>query len=406
MDYISVLTNSSFQTSTSNMQTLKSPLHLYIIWHPNFKRGIDYANFLYSEFCRDYQKPLSRGIGIPIFFRCVLANNNKPLAIDYDLADRNAVIVLVDDEMFESDVWTQFFKDVTNNRATNKRIFPVALSKFFLDVAPNINEQFIRLQTITDVSEPTEFEKRCKQLRSELLNDLSRLLFNMTSSADAVHDVNSPPVKLFISHAKMDGESIAIDFRNYLRAETKLNSFFDANDIADGYDFEDEIAGGVKNSVLVVFQTDAYSSREWCRIEIITAKRYKSPIVIVNAITKGERRAFPYIGNAPAIRWNNNFDDIIDLALMQMLNNLYKEQMLIKYIQLFDLGTSFEVAYLTSPPELFNFIDIKKLKNEKNKNVLVIYPDPPLGNEELRLLNELDEAITFTTPIMLPSFKF
>ena len=361
---------------------------------------------LYSEFCRDYQSPLTRGIGIPIFFRSVVIDNNKPLNIDFTLADRNAVIVLVEDEMFESDVWTQFFKDVTNDQAENKRIFPVALSKYSFDVAPEIKEQFIRLQTITDVDEPAEFKKRCKELRSELLNDLSRLLFNMNSSADASQDVNPAPVKLFISHAKMDGESIAMDFRDYVRAETKLNSFFDANDIANGYDFEDEISGGVKNAVLVVFQTDAYSTREWCRIEIITAKRYKSPIVIVNAITEGEKRAFPYIGNAPAIRWNNNFDDIIDLALLQMLNNLYKEQTLIKYIVLFELGNSFETAYLTSPPELFNFLDIKKLKDEKKKDVLVIYPDPPLGNEELRLLNDLDAAITFTTPIMLPSFKF
>jgi hypothetical protein len=388
------------------MKILKSPLNLYIIWHPGFNRGNDYANFLYSEFCRDYHNPLSRGIGIPVFFRAVLINNNKPLDIDFDLADHNAVIILVDDEMFESDIWTEYFKEAANNKAKNKRIFPVALSKYAYDVAPEIKEQFIRLQTITDANEKTEFEKRCKKLRSELLNDLSRLLFNINSSADAFPDTTAPPVKLFISHAKMDGETIAMDFRNYIRSQTKLNSFFDANDIANGYDFEREIADGVKNSVLVVFQTDAYSTREWCRIEIITAKRYKSPIVIVNAIVGGEKRSFPYIGNAPTIRWNNNFDDIIDLSLTQMLYNLYNEQLLEKYIELYNLKDLYETAYLTSPPELFNFLDIKKMKDEKEKNILVLYPDPPLGNEELKLLNELDEAIDFITPIMLPKLKF
>ena len=228
----------------------------------------------------------------------------------------------------------------------------------------------------------------------------------MDSSFEVIRKDVSPPVKLFISHAKLDGASIAMDFRNYIRAETKLNSFFDANDISDGYDFEAEIAGGVKNSVLVVFQTDAYSSREWCRIEIITAKRYKSPIVIVDAIEVGEKRAFPYIGNAPSIRWKNNFSEIIDLALSQMLNNLYKEQMLKKYIRLFNLDKRFETAWLTSPPELFNFLDIKKLKAQKSKRVLVLYPDPPLGSEELQLLNDLDEDIIFVTPIMLPNFNF
>ncbi|MEP6465238.1 MAG: toll/interleukin-1 receptor domain-containing protein [Parafilimonas sp.] len=387
------------------MQTLKSPLNLYLIWHPNYSRGIDYANFLYSEFCRDYQNPLSRGIGIPVFFRSVLADNNKPLDIDFTLADHNAVIVLVEDEMFEDDIWTQFFKDIASDKALNKRVFPVALSKYSFDVAPNVTEQFILLQNIIDENESAEFAKRCKALGSSLLNDLSRLLFDRDTSSGVLQEDTSPPVKLFISHAKLDGASIAMDFRDYVRAQTKLNSFFDANDIANGYDFEKQITDGVKNSVLVVFQTDAYSSREWCRIEIITAKRYKSPIVIVNAITEGEKRTFPYIGNAPAIRWNNNFDDIIDLALFQMLSNLYKEQILKKYSTMLNLDDSFEIAYLTSPPELFNFLDIKRLKNEKNKKILVLYPDPPLGNEELKLLNELDKGITFTTPTMLPSFR-
>jgi hypothetical protein len=77
------------------------------------------------------------------------------------------------------------------------------------------------------------------------------LLFDMNSSSNCSQDVNPPPVKLFISHAKVDGVNMAMDFRNYIRSETKLSSFFDANDIADGYDFEKEIAGGVKNSILV-----------------------------------------------------------------------------------------------------------------------------------------------------------
>jgi TIR domain len=387
------------------MQTLKSPLNIYVVWHPKFSRGMDYANYLYSEFCRDVQKPLSRGIGIPVFFRWQPCNDNKPLPIDFDLASRNAVVVLVDDEMFADDIWTQFFKDIVADKATNKRVFPVALSKYSFDTAPDVKEQFIRLITLTDDNEALEFEKRSKKLLSELLHDFSRLLLDIKTSYNALQDKTPQPVKLFISHAKIDGETIGINFRNYV-AETKLKTFFDANDIANGYDFETEIAAGVKNSVLVVFQTDAYASREWCRIEVITAKRYKSPIVIVNAISHGEKRSFPYIGNAPSIRWNDNFDEIIDLALVQLLYNLYNEQLLKGFIDIYEAGEENEIAYLTWPPELFNYLDILKLKKQGKKTVLVLYPDPPLGNEELKLLNEIEDDITFTTPVMLPRFKF
>lgn len=388
------------------MIQFKSPLNIYIVWHPKFPRGIDYANFLYSEFSRNYEKPLSRGIGIPVFFRSELADNGKPLDINFTLANKNAIIVLVDDEMFEDKIWTDYFRKLALSSPKNSRIFPVALSKYAYDVVSEVKQQFIRLKDITDPDEKKEFEKKCTKLRSELLHDLSRMLLDMVPSNESQKDSSPPPVKLFISHAKKDGEPIAIDYRNYIRAETKLSSFFDANDIANGYDFENEIAQGVKNSALVVFQTDEYSTREWCRIEIITAKKYKSPIVIVNAVKSGEKRSFPYIGNAPSIRWNNNFSEITDLALIQILCNLHSAQLLVSMIELYKLDKYDVIEYLTSPPELFNYIYIMKLKEKNKKSIVILYPDPPLGMEELRLLNEMDKSITFITPVMLPNLMF
>jgi hypothetical protein len=387
------------------MKYFKSPLNIYVVYHPSFTRGVDYANYLFSEFCRDYQKPLSRGPGIPVYIRCEVDESKRPPAIDYSLAYKNAVIVLVDDYMFEDQVWSDYFRELVIDSTGNKRVFPVALSKYAYEVAPGVKQQFVRLQDITANENDEEFMKRRDKLKSELLHDFSRILLNMNASYNAMKDVSPPPVKLFISHAKIDGKNVAMDFRNYIRSETKLSSFFDANDIANGYDFEQEITAGVKNSALVVFQTDAYATREWCRIEVITAKRYKSPLVIVNSIESGEKRSFPYLGNAPSIRWNNNFDDIIDLALVQVLYNLYQELMMKEYVELYQLTGNYNTAYLTSPPELFNFIDLAKLKREEGKPVLVLYPDPPLGAEELRLLNEIDEHIIFTTPVMLPTYK-
>jgi hypothetical protein len=59
---------------------------------------------------------------------------------------------------------------------------------------------------------------------------------------------------------------------------------------------------------------------------------------------------------------------------------------------------------LTSPPELFNFIDIlKKKKQSGKKKVIVLYPDPPLGANEIGVLNELDNEISFVTPVQLSS---
>jgi hypothetical protein len=71
-------------------------------------------------------------------------------------------------------------------------------------------------------------------------------------------------------------------------------------------------------------------------------------------------------------------------------------------IDLYKLN-KYNVVYLTSPPELFNYVYIMKLKEKSNKPIMILYPDPPLGMEELRLLNEMDKSIRFITPVMLPT---
>ena len=73
---------------------------------------------------------------------------------------------------------------------------------------------------------------------------------------------------------------------------------------------------------------------------------------------------------------------------------------------LYDLKKDYECVELTSPPELFNYIDIEriKIKLQGSREILVIYNDPPLGTEELNVLNDIDTKIHFTTPSHLFNF--
>ena len=70
---------------------------------------------------------------------------------------------------------------------------------------------------------------------------------------DKEEDRIPSPVKLFLSHAKKDGEDTAKQFKAFVDAESKLDVFFDTVDIADGYEFEKQIEDNIKNSALVVF---------------------------------------------------------------------------------------------------------------------------------------------------------
>lgn len=389
------------------MKTYKSPLTAYVIWHPAYEQGEKFANAIYSTFCRDIAYPLSRGINIPVFYRSEFFEDNTPIEIPYNESDRNAIIILVDEKMFEDNNWRKYIRGIAKNKPDNTRLFPIALSQYayYIDEKGLGKSQFIKADEFIGTDNLDLYNKQWNIIKSRLLHDLARQLLNLNSFYKANKN-DDPPVQLFLSHAKKDGELLAIQFRDHIESNTKLNTFFDANDIADGHNFEKQIKENAENSALIVFQSDEYSNREWCRIEIITAKRFMAPIVLVYDIKKGEKRTFPYLGNSPSIKWENNINEIIDLTLLQVLGKYFNAAKLNKYINQYSLEKKYSCLPLSKPPELFNYIDIEKMKkkDKSNKPYLVLYPDPPLGIEELNLLNDVDDKIEFITPVLLPSY--
>lgn len=382
-----------------------SPLALYVIWHPDFIEGKFYAEKVFSAFCRNIENPLGRSSNIPVYFRSK-ANQvtGIPIDIQYDEADKNAILLLVDDKMFADDNWQIYVQNLAANKATNTRIFPVAFSEYSYHIDnENLNQiQFIRAKDIKKIDENETNAERWKLIRSRLLHDIGRQLLNVPEVYN-VEKVDDPPVQLFLSHAKKDGEDIAKMFRDYIESNSKLNTFFDTNDIADGHSFKQEITKHLENSAVIIFNTDEYSSREWCRREVIIAKRFRCPILCVLDIKNGETRSFPYSGNVPTIIWNNNIEEIINQTLIQLINNTYSKLLLEKIKILYKVENS---LVLPKAPELFNYIDIEELKKNKvyKDDLIVLYPEPPLGIEEIMLLNDIDKKINFITPVQLATF--
>lgn len=389
--------------------SFKTPLSVFIVWHPNYLEGQQMADFLYSVLCRDSSKPLIRSMGIPVYFRSTKGENqNQPIAIDFAESDFTAVIALVSDEFVIDKEYGNYLDkifDECNSVSKKRRIYPIAISKNAFNVTAKLSSiNFIRAKSNSNDCNPETKENIFSQIKSPVLHELSRLLMNMKKATDEIDSLTiSPPIKLFISHSKHDESKLdAARFRDYINSQTQLKTFFDTNDIAYGSNFGDEIkkAANRHESALVVFQSDSYSEREWCRIEVLEAKSAGCPIVIVNAIEKGEKRAFPYLGNYPSIRFKNNFQDIIDLTLEQVLFNLHTKLFIDSLTTMYGIKAD---RILSTSPELFNFIQLKAQGLREGENFgLVVYPDPPLGSEEMEILNKLDSNFYFITPLTLP----
>ncbi len=402
---------------------LKYPLSVFVVWHPKFKEGKTIANELYCTFCRDIEKPLSRGLNIPVYYRSI-SFDKMPIPIDTNNASRNAIVLLIEQNYMVDNDFREYTEALVGLVDENTRIYPVSLCEQSHEIGLGLKQlQFIRaykggftnveyadkfLKSNFDLSNSIDFGLAMNKIKTEILHDCSRLMMNMHSVwMDKKMALNIPsPVKLFLSHAKKDGVKVTHRFKEFIEKETKLDVFFDAVDIADGYDFEKQFEEQIKNAALVVFHTDEYSSREWCRIEVLIAKRNKCPIVVVHDIKDGEKRAFPYLGNTPTMTLQNDeeksFYEIVNLTLLQVLNNLFQMELLEYFKKEFEVeGTEF--ISITSPPELFNYIDIYKKKLETKSRLVILYPEPPLGSEELKILCEIDEDIKFITPINLPT---
>nr|WP_315212944.1 toll/interleukin-1 receptor domain-containing protein [uncultured Flavobacterium sp.] len=383
-----------------------SPLALYVIWHPEFMEGKFYAEKVFSAFCRDLKNPLGRNSNIPVYFRSKVNKElGVPIDIDYSEADKNAILLLVDEKMFEDNKWEAYIQDLVKNKAKNTRVFPVAFSEYSYHIdKENLNKiQFIRAKDVVGKDEKETNDNRWELIRSRLLHDIARQLLNIQASYD-VEEMDDAPVQLFLSHAKKDGEDIAKMFRDHIENNSKLNTFFDTNDIADGHNFEKEITKHLEKSAVIIFNTDEYSNREWCRREVIIAKRFRCPILCVLDIKSGETRSFPYSGNVPTLIWNNNMEEIINQMLIQVITNTYSKQLLEKMISLYDINNCLA---LPKAPELFNYIDIEELKKDKHYKgeLIVLYPEPPIGAEEIKLLNDIDNKIKFITPVLLSTLK-
>lgn len=383
-------------------ESIKVPLNLFIVWHPQFKEGINFANALYTNYTRNVCEPLSRGIGIPVYFRSNYVELNCDNCIKYTGAQRTAIVLLIDTNMLLSKEWHRYIDNIVDqsNLHTNVNIYPVALTGSAFKMSEKINKiNFIRLY------EQEDDTNKISDLIYKLTHELCRLLYGMKRISEISREEYSPsPIKLFISHAKEDGKYLAKSIHDYVKSKTPLDTFFDAYDISFGYDFPKEIEAHIENSVLLIIHSDKYSSREWCRREVILAKKYSRPIIVINTLNVGEDRSFPYMSNVKCIRLisiENEYiyTKLLTSILLETLRFKYQELFIQFVIKKFNITSNIN-SILSYPPELISLLYLQ----EKN-NGFIVYPDPPLSDEETEILKMYNNKLQIITPLLLPSIS-
>lgn len=85
----------------------------------------------------------------------------------------------------------------------------------------------------------------------------------------------------------------------------------------------------VGEGVFLAINTDSYSSREWCRREVIEAKLRLVPIIVFDCVRDMVPHAMPYLGNVPVVRMDPGLTgpelmDHIEMATSCLLDGFSK----------------------------------------------------------------------------------
>ena len=131
---------------------MRKYLAFYVLFHANNEHGKKAYEAIYKLLCRDADHPFEDGLDIPVYLRMRDDNEYKEIkAIDPKASDKTYILLLIDDNMYCSEVWSEYVKQLISVRDANKGTFIincVEQSKYALDFNKSLaRDQFIRLNS-------------------------------------------------------------------------------------------------------------------------------------------------------------------------------------------------------------------------------------------------------------------
>lgn len=348
------------------------PLLVHLIFHPASATARSLATALDEALNDD---PALPGLRVPTVLAAEDGSGLPPAHYRLDEADRNVVVLLADDRMALEPSslpagrqgWPAFAGDLGQRcSAAGCRFVPFQLSEHAWPIDARLGStSFLR-----SFGQPEH--ARTAWTARALVVEICRFLQGEARGDRA-------PVRLFLSHAKQDVVSEPRVFREiaeHLDNRQPVRAWIDSGEIPGGSRFADEIEAGVQDAALLILATRHYGARPWCRREMLLAKRHQRPFVVIDALTGVETRSFPYAGNAPKLRWEAGAAErAVDLLLKETLRHQHAR------LELAQIQRAGDVV-LAAPPELATVVRLPR-------GSTVLYPDPPLGDEEMEELAPL-----------------
>lgn len=368
---------------------MTQPLAVAFVWNENNENASETVRYAAGMLARDASKPFSRAIDIPVFFYPGTAVLTPP---PVELCSEQILIcALIDPEMVVSADWRTCLLALPSLK--NATVIPIALAPQALKIGSPLSDiNFIRMYDYPSLQKEHVFIRIAHEIYRYGFNGLCRRLEPGADSS----------LKLFISHAKDGGTglSCARQLKDFLD-RSSFRQFFDVYDIMPGQPFDSEIERNIRQSTVILINSDVYSSRYWCQKEILLAKKYERPIIEADALDSYMDRKYPYAANIPVVRvgrtdgiGQEDMLRILAAALLETIRFYYADV----WLNLTANHMGIPAVRLNRPPEPFDIDRLFPHKTDTPPHIRrILYPDPPLYADELQYLEE--RGIQAVTPL-------
>ena len=372
--------------------TGKPFLVINVVWHPKSSDGRRLAADLYSFYRRDYLSSVGAGAGIPVVY-LIPGTESVPSFPSMDTSEETATILLIDEHWTSDGDWINWARELektTKSSGLKSRIFPVAVTEDALRI--ELMTEAILWCNWVDIA----FDERLRRLTTDLSHQFCKMLrywLAERSSPDTPgirRKQYREPVKLFLSHTKRDedGERIAMAIREYIFRVKGLTSFFDVYDISSGLEFDTEILENIRDCAVIAIYTDKYSSREWCRREVLEAKKHHVPLVVANSLQQSDERSFPYLGNVPVVRMDPRMVDRIDVTIGTLLTEVLRTFLWRCWSATVEKYKARNEVFVPRMPELVMLSEVGY-----GTEIVLVYPEPVIAAEEAALFGAVHPGV-------------
>lgn len=202
-------------------------------------------------------------------------------------------------------------------------------------------------------------------------------------------------LRFFISHAKIDGLPLAQALRYQIKSIGWLESFYDADDLPPGSNWQRKLEEGVASSLIVVLRTEVYDSRRWCQQELRWSDQYCTPAVLVDARTalNHEASTLPFARLPIARVPDGNLMRILSMALREGLRFLLFARSVEEMKRAGTLPSPLELRVFSYHPSMRALLQacrsIAQTNPPSETSQLILYPDPPLGEGDFEAAQAL-----------------